>query len=691
MFANINFVVVAVFLQFTLASAKLIGTTLSQGTGVAELNVCRVGAAKLTFDYKILGKNTYSKFWDGPCGYAPYTGTFLLCSYEISGNNTSLLPKMYKTFAKRCKAYSSYDYPASYYEEQFKNATENFVPLSQLNTSLPIYSATLPNLSALMKSYESYKATNYNADASTWFAVAICGYFLLLIVISAIYNFSRRLGITTKINGSMISKLCQKYIIFPTLIPSGKFSQTYGYKFFTLLFPNRIQFVTDLFLFGLQVAFFSAPYRYVEKSAWTVYVGYRSGIMALGKIPLLILFAGRNNFLLWITGWSYSTFLHFHKIVAAWMFIDALIHSVAYTIDYLGYYVASLKETYFACGIAATVFAGVLCLHSFHVFRRGFYEYFLAIHVVLAICFIVMVWYHCNILGWMEWLVAACCVWFFDRLIRFIRMSAFGYRTASISVIGDQLMKIEVPKPAWWYHTPGTYGFIYFAGIIFWENHPFTVVVEDDNICAYIRVKMGVTSRVWNKLIKNNNKMTWKICIEGPYGGFLSPMLQKYDDSLFIAGGSGAPGVLEGATKVTNGKLIWVSQYMSSVTAYQKLIEKINIPIDLYITRESAADRKCSKKELLVESESDSQSTDVSDKEPSDKETDIVASQINIHYSKPDLQEIIDTEVRDSSAKNMGILACGPPIMMDNIRHVITDNITKWDKSVDFFDEFQIW
>ncbi|GAV26752.1 hypothetical protein PMKS-000208 [Pichia membranifaciens] len=691
MFANMKFVVLALLLHFNLVTAKLLGTTIRQGSGISELNTCRVGVAKLTFDYKMLGRSAYSKFWDAPCGYPPSIGTFLLCTYEISGNNTSLQPSIFKTFAKRCHDYSSYDYPVSYYEEQFKNATENYVPLSQLNSSLPIYSATLPKMKLLLETYENSKATDYNVDASTWFAVAVCGYFLLLIAISALYNFSRRFGFTKRINGSKLSKLFQKYLIFPTLLPNGSFSQNYCYRFFTMLFPNRIQFVTDFFLFGLQVAFYCAPYKYIEKGYWVAYVGYRSGIMSLGKIPLLILFAGRNNFLLWVTGWSYSTFLHFHKVVAGWMFIDALIHSVAYTIDYRGFYVNSLQYTYFACGIAATVFAGVLCLHSLHVFRRGFYEYFLAIHVVLALCLIVMVWHHCNILGWMEWLVAACCVWFFDRLVRAIRMFAFGYKTATITVIGDQLMKVEVPKPAWWIHGPGTYGFIYFSGIIFWENHPFTVVVEDGKICAYIKVKMGVTSRIWNKLIKNNNKMTWRICIEGPYGGELTPMLKKYDDALFLAGGSGAPAILEGATKATNGKLFWVAQQMIFVTAYQTLIEKINIPIDIYITRETSVDRTYSKRQLLSDSELDSQSTDSSDKETSDKETDNNVSQIRVCYGRPDINEIIETEIRASNAKNVGIIACGPPIMMDNIRHVITNHVTDWDKGIDFFDEFQIW
>lgn len=692
MITRLTKLVLTLLLCFHLVSAKLLGTNIKEGSGVAEINTCRAGVAKLSFNFKGLGTGPYSLYWDAPCGYPPFTGSLLLCAYEISGNDTTLQTSIFKTFSKRCRDYSSYNYSWTYYEEQFKNATMHYIPLLQINTSLPVYQATLPNLKTLQSSYNTSQIYNYNIDSGTWFSVAICGYFLLLILFSAMYNFSRRFGITKNLNHFQCFKLLQKYLIFPTLFPQGKFSEPYGYQFLSMLFPNRIQFTTDFFLFTLQVAFYSAPYKYLKKSAWTRYVADRAGVMAFGKIPLLVLFAGRNNFLLWITGWSYSTFLHFHKVIAGWMLVDAVIHSVGYTIVVKGYYVRDLTYTYFACGVAATVLAGVLCLHSLHVFRKGFYEYFLAIHVVLAITFLIMCWYHCNTLGWMEWLVAACCVWFFDRLVRVIRMLAFGYKNATVSVIGDQMMKVEVVKPAWWKHTPGTYGFIYFAGVIFWENHPFTVVVEDGKICVYVRVKMGVTSRLWNKVNKTTSgKMTWKVCIEGPYGGSLTAMHKKYDDLLFLAGGSGVPGILEGATEAINGKVIWISQYMGSVIAYQKLIDKVNIPIDIYITRESSTEQVCSKKELFSGSESDSQSTEDSDKKSIDKEMGTHVSQIKISYGRPNLDDLLDKEVRDSNSKTVGIIACGPPRMMDNIRGILSRKVTTWEKSVDFFDEFQIW
>lgn len=681
------------------AEPVTIRSTLGQRSGAAEIWTCDTGVDNFTFDFTPLMLGEYSLYYDAICGYPPATGMLLTCAVDLADDQSSQYrEKIFKYAAKACKQYSSFHYPWTYYEDQWQNATAEYVPLDSIdNTSLPIYVATTPNITALKPEYIGYKAYYFNLDSGTWFSVGICGYFLLLIIISAIYNFSRSTSISKTINNSALVKLSQKYIIFPTLFPNGKFSQVYGWKYLSFLFPNRIQFITDLFLFALQVAFYCVNYRYKQgwwfgtpEYAWHRYIGDRTGIMAFGKIPLLVLFAGRNNFLLSITGWSYSTFLHFHKIVAYWMFLDALIHSVAYTIYSLGYYVEYLKDTYFACGVAATVLCGVILLQAFHPFRVHFYEYFLTIHVILAIAFIIMCWYHCNTLGWLEWLIAACSVWFFDRVMRVSRMFAFGSRAATISIVGDNLFKVEVPKPAWWHHQPGTFSYVYFAGWIFWENHPFTTVVEGDNLCAYIKVKKGVTLRVWNKLLKNNNTLKWKVSFEGPYGGSGSRRLNKYDDTLLIAGGSGVPSILENAAAVRKGKMVWITQTLDSAKAYQPLIEKIKTELIIYVTREQNADRQCSISELFNDADS---STENSEKESDSGKVNFVSSssQITICYSKPNIHDILDGAVRDADGSNIGIMACGPPRLMDEIRNVVANGTTQWSKSIDYFDEFQIW
>lgn len=680
----------------TLADELYLKTTIGTDSGAAEFWTCYEGIEDYVYDYTPLMLAEYSTYYDAMCGYPPAVATLLNCCFSLAEDKGDQFhDTVFKYAATSCKRYSSYHYSWTYYKDQYENGTKYYVPLDNIkNISLPLYAPTNANITAIEPTYVGYKNYYFNLDSGTWFSVGICGYFLLLIVISAIHNFSRKTAISKSINNSPFVKVLQKYIIFPTVLPNGKFAQAYGWKYFSLLFPNRIQFVTDLFIFALQVAFYCVDYRQNQgywfgpaRTTWQRFLGDRTGIMAFGKIPLLILFAGRNNFLLWITGWSAATFLHFHKVIASWMALDALIHSCAYTAYSKGSYVSSLKQTYFACGVAATVLCGVILLQAFHPFRVWYYEYFLTFHVVLAIAFLIMCWYHCNTLGWMEWLIAACCVWFFERLLRVIRMFGFGWKTATISVVDENLMKIKVPKPSWWFHQPGTYSYVYFAGWIFWENHPFTTVIEGDNLCSYIRVKKGITFRVWNQLVANGGKMNWKVCLEGPYGGDCASKLKKYDEALLIAGGSGVPSILENAAQVSKGKSIWIAQTLKSVQVYHNLLAQVHTEIEIYITREQGTDKITTLSELTNLEEP---TTESSEKE-SDIEKTTSSGGVNIFYGRPNMGELLDYNVRNASANNIAIISCGPPALTDEVRNIVSSNVTSWDKSIDYFDELEVW
>jgi hypothetical protein len=95
------------------------------------------------------------------------------------------------------------------------------------------------------------------------------------------------------------------------------------------------------------------------------YIADRSGILAFAQIPLLIAFAGRNNVLIWLTGWSYDTFNVWHKWVARVCLLHTFIHSVAWSViafmqggaeEFAEYY----QETYLQYG-------AVVCSHCFSI------------------------------------------------------------------------------------------------------------------------------------------------------------------------------------------------------------------------------------------------------------------------------------------------------------------------------------
>jgi hypothetical protein len=63
------------------------------------------------------------------------------------------------------------------------------------------------------------------------------------------------------------------------------------------------------------------------------YLADRTGVLAMANFPFLWTFGMRNNMLLWLTGWSFSTFNQFHRWIARVATVEAAIHSIAYTVE----------------------------------------------------------------------------------------------------------------------------------------------------------------------------------------------------------------------------------------------------------------------------------------------------------------------------------------------------------------------
>jgi hypothetical protein len=73
---------------------------------------------------------------------------------------------------------------------------------------------------------------------------------------------------------------------------------------------------------------------YVSEAEQTwIYLSDRAGIIATANFPLLWVFASRNDVFMWLTGWSFATFNVFHKWLARIVTIQAILHSVGYTVD----------------------------------------------------------------------------------------------------------------------------------------------------------------------------------------------------------------------------------------------------------------------------------------------------------------------------------------------------------------------
>ncbi|MDN5811099.1 MAG: ferric reductase-like transmembrane domain-containing protein, partial [Tetragenococcus koreensis] len=466
-------------------------------------------------------------------------------------------------------------------------------------------------------------------------------------------------------------------------------------------------------------------------------VADRTGIISKIIMPLLILFAGRNNFLQWLTRWDFATFIAFHRWVARVVFILVFIHSIANTAAYLmsGRYYTRMQNNFMIWGTIATVASGIITFQGMLYFRRKWYEMFLIIHIIMAALFIGGAWVHVDELGYVWFYYATVAVWVFDRVVRIGRLVVFGCPKSEVILLADETLKVIVPKPSYWKSVPGGHAFIHFMRpSCFWQSHPFTFTSseEQDKIVLYCKVKGGVTHGLYQYLATHPGRTTQiRVALEGPYGE--PTAAKRYDSAVFVAGGNGIPGIyseihdlaVRSKSNIKQSlKLVWVvREYRSLYWFYEEILALKNTKINttIYITKpesqayveefnhriplitnesDSDADIAVEKKHEKIEDnysfkEKDS-SGDSSSEEPVDKNRiiEIVKSELShvtFKEGRPSMEEMV-LQVIDESNGSVAFVTCGHPVMVDDLRHSVVSNLdnTK-NERVEFFEQLQVW
>jgi hypothetical protein len=343
------------------------------------------------------------------------------------------------------------------------------------------------------------------------------------------------------------------------------------------------------------------PWGFTKTAEILAYVGYRTGHISFALLPLTVLFSSRNNVLLWITNWPFSTFLVLHRWVARLCAVHAIVHSITLLAAYisLGTYYTDVHKPYWIWGIVATLCLVLMLFQSVIWFRRTAYEVFLILHIFLAVFVIAGCWYH--VYYWKPnsgvyelWLYMVSAVWFFDRLVRVLRVAKNGIGRATVVELSSDIVRLDIhgvrcaPEP-------GRHAYVYFPTLQPlrpWENHPFSIthtamlrsqkhaiasahasshshdvdvemikgparVPSDsgittgtDTISIYAKKHHGATKRLVECI-------GLPVLLEGPYRGNLSSEVLKCDRVLLIGGGIGITGLLTWTFSHVNVKLAW--------------------------------------------------------------------------------------------------------------------------------------
>lgn len=649
--------------------------------------------------------------------------SWLICN--VDNQKPDRLDSMLEKMIKRCQ-YSKpvYNHTVESLHELYAKVKSEAIDVDNtpgFNASTNLTSPIIAPRRKVKRYTRAYVTRAQSQKHTRLYGGAIFIYFAGCMFIGGLVTWSRILcpKLVEKIVGPKINMFRRLFTIPPA---NTKHTQILRWKKLILgIIPTRAETYILFGYFALNVILSCIDYDIFSDNFYTTskhqvamqtssLVQYRTGVMSTIHTPAVFLLSGRNNLLLYFTGWPYETFLVYHKWIARGMWVHALIHSACWTYLEMDYLAMSWEEQYWYWGAIATITGGLMLFLASAYFRIRWYETFKTIHFLFSALYISGLWYHLRIFSgqWMEYVYASIAVWCADHFFRVCRLLWFGvFSKADCELFEeDNTIKIKVPRPKTWKPFPGAFVYIYFMRPYgFWQSHPFTILAHDDDsdgkhIYIYAKVKEGLTKSLAKSLANTSNKsQSINVLVEGPYG--LEAPLKNYSNSIIITGGNGVPTGYSNYDALTKPlsesstdtvKWIWIIRDTSPLEWFREELLRLQDrlgEINIYITQPT---------QQIVDSSASSAGETDSEKKLDVKESTQDCeinffkqfSRINFLFGRPDLQSLIVEDLHNAIGST-AILSCGPGPMNDQIRDTVANNLDVSKYRVDYFEEAQVW
>ncbi|KAI0794429.1 ferric reductase NAD binding domain-containing protein [Fomes fomentarius] len=360
------------------------------------------------------------------------------------------------------------------------------------------------------------------------------------------------------------------------------------------------------------------PYFWPKRMMGSPAIAIRSGWMAIGILPFLMVFATKVNPIGILTGVSHEKLQVYHRWTAWIMYVLALIHTLPFLIR--SYKDGTLRPIWertpwYWTGVAALVPQTWLVVMSWGPIRNRYYETFKKLHYVATFFFIFFLWVHCNfrLTSW-DYIIATIVLYGASWLVRYGRMLYHGVHSGvTYEELPEDMVKIIIPTQIKW--RAGQHFFVRFLdlGIHAASSHPFTVSTLDDLqqsegegggiriMEIYARVHGGITARL-AAVAASQSLRTSYVMLDGPYGG-VEGNIKTYDRVLLLAGGSGVtflvPLLLDlvqsydpETTKTRKVHLVWVMRTDDARSWFEEVLrnavesspEGLSVVVSYHIT-----------------------------------------------------------------------------------------------------------
>ncbi|KAI5962860.1 hypothetical protein CANMA_003635 [Candida margitis] len=612
-------------------------------------------------------------------------------------------------------------------EDQYYAALQNATDFGFVNTTAETgfnkselyYKPVLLTQKKVDRAYDAVATRWYNYNYAQWFGIALMSYWFGVLFIAGIVNLCYFLfpSLIKSFKGKLVNAF-RKYLTLPALFNKTHVHHKVVFKYLVLMFPTRLESLIVVGWFAMALTMCCTNYVHVVPNyIWPDTaneigrkVADRTGQIVMWLMPPLVLFAGRNNFMQWVSGWPYARFVYIHKWMSRIVFIMSIAHAVGMTYNgrILGKYVSRFQQPYVRWGTVSIVAMGVMCFQSLMFFRRNNYEVFVMGHIILAVFAIAGLWLHTKPLSFDYWMIAAVSVWVFDHVVRLGRLFSFGLHTAQVQLIANETVRVTVSRPAWWIPFPGCHAFIHFMRpTCFWQSHPFTIidsVVETKTITFYLKVKGGMTHGLYQYLAKQPSQTaSIKVSVEGPYGNPIA--INRFESSVFVAGGNGIPGLYYEATSIAKKfgesrsiKFYWVIRHYRSLEWFYQELQKLkdlpSITPIVYVTQPHVGltepiETALTDDELEQEEEQEKKS-DSYEKEDYIVKLRKQLSHIEFREYRPDFYQIIGEEIKETVTP-LAIASCAHGSMVDDVRKSVADHLDDSKYRIELFEQIQGW
>lgn len=523
-------------------------------------------------------------------------------------------------------------------DELFKTAT-NYLNTTELTFLTPEFNRSEIFTGPLVFDHNSLKSVHTsiyvnlrNKDVSVIEGSVLVAIFVVAAVLASLSNFLTFIAFKfaskrqVMARPSGMTRFFQKRLLIPACFGVNHINRVYIFGSIPIFIPTRMEsLIIAIYsiaaLIFLCVGYVTMPFNPLwptHYSATVLNLSNKAGIIATVQIPLLTLFALRNNFLIWATGWSFSTFNAYHRAIGRVTFILIVVHAIGKNLMMLTFHVPLAKILYpeklYRLGV--TALAAMSLMIIFSMVRAKIYEIFLAVHIAGAVIAFFTALYHLNGLGYKQAVYVSLAIWGADVLIRlgrllFINFAVFldpasgsGRMTsARVSMLESDVINVRITTPINWAVTPGQYVFIHFTKFSFFQSHPFSVVGASDDGESFqlmCKIRSGITSKIQKHLKSEQRSGKYSeitpVLIEGPYG--VHCPVERYDTVLLVAGGIGITGMIPYAEFLVNTVskqqhviLIWTvgmaEEFSWVKDRLQKLVKTGKFELCLFSTRPS--------------------------------------------------------------------------------------------------------